>query len=135
MFIYLSESELFQLSCNSPKDIIITVDNSIIGKKELISKISHGINSPYLEDNWDGLEEALSDLSWIFDGTIRIIHQDLPRLSDTDLIVYVSILESVVHSWDSTNKNVYRQDLKVYFLDSLKQSIEKIFESLSYKDV
>lgn len=126
MFVYLPNSELVHLSNKGPEDFIIIIDKSIVGKEELISKISHGVNSPYLEDNWDGLEEALSDLSWILNGTVRIIHLDLPKLSEGDLKVYVSILKVVVNGWENSDKNVYLQDLKVYFPDSLKQRIENM---------
>ena len=125
MFIYLSNSELFRLANQASKSIIV-IDKSIIGKKEIISRISRGINSPYPEDNWDGFEESLCDLSWILNDTVRIIHQELPIMEDSDLKTYVSVLKTAVDSWGNSDKNAYRQKLQVYFPDSLQRDIEKI---------
>ena len=129
MFIFLSQDELNQLCNKTPEDTFITIDNSIIGKKELISKISQGINSPYIEDNWDGLEESLIDLSWVSNGIIKIIHRELPILTDLDMIVYVSVLKTVTSSWENIDKSVYIQDLKVYFSDSLKLYVENLLNT------
>lgn len=126
MFIYFTHSELAHIlnEAANNENLIITIDKSVIGKKGLISKISQGIISPYTDDNWDGLEEALCDLSWILRGTISIIHQDLPILSDHDMKLYVSILKAVANSWEKCDISIDCPNLKIYFEDSLKQNIE-----------
>ena len=121
MFYYLSNVEIQQLTSEFTEDVLIEIDRSIVGKTELISLISSGIRSPYSQDNWDGLEEALQDLSWIPNKTVNIVHRDLPVLSKPDLHIYISILQSVVESWST-----YHERLKVFFTEYEKGIIENI---------
>jgi|GEM_PF-5725387 len=43
--------------------------------------------------------------------------------------LYVSILKTAVDSWDKSGKGVNRQDLKVYFSDSIKLYIETMIST------
>lgn len=100
MFGYFSDSNnLIMTKCRG--DLIIIIDNDIIGKTNLISTISRSLESPYPNDNWDGLHDALLDLSWVQKKNVKIIHRDLPSLNHSETLVYLSILKSIDTHWTS----------------------------------
>ena len=60
MFEYLSAEQLAREAKTADAHIIV-IDSNLVGERALIDAISEGIESPYVDDNWDGLEEALRD--------------------------------------------------------------------------
>ncbi|MCC8145393.1 MAG: hypothetical protein LIO93_02920, partial [Bacteroidales bacterium] len=51
--------------------------------------------------NWDTLLEMFCDFSWIKQETILIIHDELPLLEDSDLSVYLEILNISIEFWEN----------------------------------
>ena len=43
--------------------------------------------------------DCVNDLSWIKSKCILIKHDDLPRLTDADLKVYLEVLADAVYNW------------------------------------
>ena len=76
--------------------ISIRIDKTIIGKRGIIDYIESHINSPYTNDNWDGFEEAITDLCWLHNKEVRLIHLEWPQLESKDMETYISILKYAV---------------------------------------
>ena len=122
---FLKKLDLDLLNENSPNVCIIPINNNILGKENLISTISRHINSPYISDNWDGLDEALRDLSWMSEQEVRIIHYDIPLLSSPDMRIYLKILNNIEEYWKTITLKNNRKQVNIYSLDSLKELIPK----------
>jgi hypothetical protein len=76
----------------------VTIDDSVQGRQELLRAIAQGLCFPdYFGENWDALIDCLADLSWHQASEAIIDHAGLPRLSATDLKLY---LESLVDAAD-----------------------------------
>ena len=122
---FLKEVDLYRLNENNSNICIIPINNNVKGKRHLISTISRGINSPYICDNWDGLDEALRDLSWMSEHEVRIIHYDLPLLLDPDMRIYLTILKTIEEYWVTIEDNVQNNCklMNICFPDSLKDLI------------
>jgi len=127
MFHYYPLEEISNLITNNSKYIIITIDNSIIGKRCLIDHIERAIKSPYERDDWDGFEEAIGDLCWLEDPHIRIVHTALPILSEKELAYYIEILHDAYNFWAMTPP----LDVDVIFADVLRKVVEQILSSNS----
>ena len=102
MFECCSDYDLQQLIDNNQNVLCVTIDKRIKGKDNLISFISHAVSSPYINDNWDGLYDALLDLSWLPKINIFLIHKDFPDISYTDLRIYLSLLKAIDKNWQAT---------------------------------
>ena len=102
MFVFLSTSEIQFLQAKYPDDIFVIIDSRIKNKEDLISFYSISINSPYSDDNWDGLEDALMELSWLQNSYVRIVHYELPILPKQELNTYLSILRNVDSIWSTS---------------------------------
>lgn len=129
MFDFFLDSETTQIDSKYPDDIRVIIDSNIVGKDNLISFISQGIGSPYSGDNWDGLYDALADLSWCQGRIVRIIHFELPELSIKDMSIYLSLLQSAIGVWRSSKKSNNPPTLGclgliVSFSNHIKQTIE-----------
>lgn len=125
MFDYLERSNIEDIINQSSDAIHIIIDDSIYGKAELINTINSCINSPYSDDNWDGLQEALIDLSWL-KQTVIIAHFDLPKLGRIDQCTYLSVLRYAVTEWT----NELHPSLKVYFVSQLANTVETILQTI-----
>jgi hypothetical protein len=74
---------------------------------------------------WDALFDGLCDFSWMSDRTIILVHEALPRLPDSDLRHYLSILRDAVRWWreDEPHK------LEVVFPEWERRRIERLLET------
>lgn len=79
--------------------MILLIDDTVCGKRNLIDYIEERLNSPYSGDNWDGFRDALLDLSWMSDNSVEIRHDSLPFLNQRDLQIYLEILYETERSW------------------------------------
>lgn len=79
--------------------MILLIDDTVCGKRNLIDYIEERLNSPYSGDNWDGFRDALLDLSWLSDNSVEIRHDSLPLLNQRDLQIYLEILYETERSW------------------------------------
>lgn len=125
MFAFLGKTDLEDIINQSSNAIHIIIDDSIYGKAELINTINSRINSPYSNDNWDGFQEALIDLSWLKE-TIILVHFNLPILGEKDLYTYLSVLHHAVKEWN----NELHPPLKVYFVNQLANTVETILQTI-----
>ena len=78
----------------------ILITNKIYSELDLVRHIESMLNSPYQDNNWDGLRDCLQDLSWLSDTTIiEIVHESLPMLNYQDLLIYLDILYEAERTW------------------------------------
>ena len=70
-------------------------------KTELFEQLNRLFSFPYFGCNWDSLDELYRDFHWIKERQITVIHEDVSRLSDVDLAVYIKIINSSLKFWNS----------------------------------
>jgi RNAse (barnase) inhibitor barstar len=60
-----------------------------------MSALSSTLKLPdYFGGNWDALEECIRDLTWLPEGPVVLVHEDLPLRHDMpSLYLYLSILQ------------------------------------------
>ncbi len=136
MFIFLAKHELLELSQKYPEDIILHINRHIKGARELRTVINQAIESPYgNEDNWDGIYEALGDLSWWTKKNIRIVHTSLPCLMESEMETYLSVLYDNDFFWEELmlKRSVTNKQVIVYFSVELKEKVMKVFNSIGKK--
>lgn len=95
-------------------------------KLELLQAYNDGLMFPYFGFNWDALEDALRDLSWIDEKELWIYHNSLPKLSDLDLQIYIRILANLSREWLDDVKH----DFCVAFSPTLKREVNKYIYGL-----
>lgn len=120
MFHFFPIHIVSEIISTNPNYTIIIIDNSIVGKRGIIDYIEKAINSPYECDNWDGFEEAIDDLCWLEDPHIKIIHLDLPSLSEMEMAIYLKILNDSYIFWSMAPS----LDVEVIFIDTLRSTVE-----------
>jgi len=53
----------------------------------------------YFGFNWDALSDCLRDLHWLNEQSIVILHEELPKLNDRELRIYLKVLVDAVADW------------------------------------
>ncbi len=86
IMLFYHDLSLIQDYSMSSDSIDVLIDGPIKSKELLIRRFTENLSIPYPNENWDGLDEDLRDLSWVSQKHIRIIHTDLPHLSDKDFL-------------------------------------------------
>jgi hypothetical protein len=103
-FLYLDDLG----SVLNENDFVLDVPAGKETKVDLLKAIAKGGNFPYLGMNWDALSDCLTDLSWISNIKIVIVHHDLPLASTPlDCLTYIDILRFAQIDWT----NPPRKDL------------------------
>jgi RNAse (barnase) inhibitor barstar len=84
----------------SAQSLNVYLSPNIQSKTELLAELSQKFAFPdYFGHNWDALADCLCDLSWIDSYEITLHHSRLPKLTDTEMKIYLSILDEVCASW------------------------------------
>src|SRR6185436_4774837 len=87
-------------SHTSTDAFLARLPGGITSKHRLLNELSTLLRFPdYFGENWDALWDCLSDLSWISEKAIFIIHIDLPEISHSDLKVYLRTLSEATDDW------------------------------------
>ncbi len=99
------------------KEIIEKDDSYIVifiedfaSEAELLNEYYLQFKFPYFGFNWDALLDCLGDLDWIKQKDIIVYHQELPKLAERDLKIYIEILFELIFHWnkyESHNFYVY----------------------------
>lgn len=72
----------------------------VLKKDQLLNALYYLLGLPgYFGFNWDALDECLRDLSWIPEEKVVLVHDRLPKLSDDDLRIYLTVLRDSALSW------------------------------------
>lgn len=76
------------------------VPSGIYDRHGLFSALKAELQFPsYFGDNWDALADCLRDLSWISEHRVIIWHDELPRMDDQSLRIYLSVLLESIKDW------------------------------------
>ena len=131
MFNYFSTNDIGSILINTPDVISIRIDNSIIGERGIIDHIEARISSPYTNDNWDGFSEAICDLCWLSSKQVRLVHVDLPLLSEHEMNIYLSILKHTEVFWSHFPED--SNCVLIYFNTRLESFLEEKMEMIGCK--
>ena len=67
---------------------------------DLLAAIATQLRVPeYFGFNWNALSDCLRDFHWLQQHTVVLVHQDLPKVSDSELLIYLELLVDAVQSW------------------------------------
>lgn len=81
--------------------LCLQVPLALAEKQAVLTWYAEALRFPsYFGENWDALNDCLSDLSWIAEKNILISHHDMPLTTvPTDRSIYLDILANAVHHW------------------------------------
>jgi hypothetical protein len=103
--------------------LVVSIPRNITGVRQLLGELSQRLSFPtYFGFNWNALSDCMRDFHWVSQRNIFLVHEDLPALSNNDLLQYIEVLEESVRSW-KTNKN---HSLVVMFPESCRKRMEQI---------
>ena len=107
-------------------DAMLRVGSGIATRDELFERYSAGLSFPdYFGRNWDALDECLRDLHWVRQKRVIILHEELPRLAEKELRIYLQILARAVEDWRSDEE----LQLQVVFPESAEQHVRELIGS------
>jgi len=93
---------------------------------ELLMSIATQLEFPdYFGFNWNALSDCLRDFHWLQHHTVVLIHQDLPKISDSDLVEYVEVLADAVQSWQPGEEHA----LRVVFPEQARKDVLRLLIS------
>jgi len=100
----------------NPDDAFIVHFSGINSKDELLKQYNEKLLFPYFGFNWDALFDMLRDFHWIKEEKVVLVHDDLPKLTESDLKIYLEVLAYSVKDW----KEGEEHSLEVVFPKSVK---------------
>lgn len=107
-FIYSKES----LKELSEKDFVAVIPKEITEPELLLLVLYEKLKFPsYFGFNWNALDECLRDFHWNDKYRIVIVHEELPRLQDKDLKIYLEVLRDCANDWKPQEEH----KLVIYF--------------------
>ncbi len=124
MIYYRSQNELRDeiKTISANYDRVVILGDYIKQERMLIDTIENALESPYDKDNWDGFLDAVTDLTWLEDRKLAIIHTSLPALSKKHLKIYVEIIDIANRYWESFDQQA--QEL----IETIKRERDEIPE-------
>ncbi|WP_080903835.1 barstar family protein [Parabacteroides sp. Marseille-P3160] len=91
---------------------LVIIEDENFSEEEILNEYYRKLKLPdYFGFNWDALQDCLRDLDWIEQRDVVIYHQQLPRLNEKDLKIYLRILDDIVGHWDKFEEH----NFYVYF--------------------
>jgi RNAse (barnase) inhibitor barstar len=107
-------------------DRVVTVPKGIVSRERLFDVLSEALAFPdYWGRNWDALNDMLTDLSWIEQYRIVLVHEDLPNLGASPTATYIDILRTTVDDWARSGLH----QLVVLFPKAERSAIESLFSA------
>ncbi|TXD37719.1 hypothetical protein FRC98_08510 [Lujinxingia vulgaris] len=99
---------------------VVRVPSGICSKEDLFQALYERMNFPgYFGFNWDALHDCLTDLGWIPEHRLSLIHDGFPELSPNERRLYLEVLADAVHLHTVEQRRI----LDVYFPEDSKKSI------------
>src|SRR5580698_1982035 len=98
----------FLFGCHAEQNAVLraVVPVGISNEMALFDSLAYSLNFPnYFGNNWDALEECMRDLNWLPEGTILLVHDDVPLSQDqASLSLYLSILSGACDKFAKVGK-------------------------------
>lgn len=121
--------------------VFVVDDSKITDQFELFRAYGQGLDAPngYFGENWNAFLDCFGYLDWIKTPDVFIVHQDLPRLSRTDMEIYLDILRvAVVRLADENTEEFHLfypelvpHRLTVYFPKALESTVLPLIGKVS----
>ena len=106
---------------------LAVISSGLNTQQQLFYELSHKLTFPtYFGLNLDALFDCLTDLSWIEQHDIIIVHKDIPELETVQLKAYLEVLNDAILDW----KNDGLHSLHVIFPVTAEVYLSKIFATL-----
>ncbi|TGL23769.1 hypothetical protein EHQ47_04975 [Leptospira bourretii] len=97
---------------NHSDDFVGIIHENITTTHELLSALYEVLNFPgYFSYNWNALEDCLSDLDWVTQKRVVIVHKSIPKIGNQDYQQYLDVLKTSIESWKPEEEH----ELLVYF--------------------
>ncbi|QYN45510.1 barstar family protein [Gilliamella sp. ESL0441] len=110
-------------SYNTAEVFFARIDPTIASTDELLKSIYYLLWFPgYFGFNWNALEDCLTDFNWLSESKIVIAHDNIPKIDERDLQIYLEILNSSVLDWKQNDQH----DLEVVFQKKDEKLIQKL---------
>lgn len=110
-------------SYNTAEVFFAKIDPTIASTDELLKSIYYLLWFPgYFGFNWNALEDCLTDFNWLSESKIVIAHDNIPKIDERDLQIYLEILNSSVLDWKQNDQH----DLEVVFQKKDEKLIQKL---------
>jgi|GEM_PF-6047763 len=114
IFEVIEENLLENIRSTNPTMIMIPHETS--SKEDLFKYYFDQTGAKYMGRTWDSLDEVLIDTDWMKNDVVYIAHRLLPKLSNSDLTVYLKILRSAVEAHrKGPLKNISQPQRKIDF--------------------
>lgn len=113
-------------SYDTAKVFLLNLDPDICRADELLRALYYGLWLPsYFGFNWDALYDSLSDLAWIPQKKLVILHAKLPSLPEADTRIYLEVLCDAAQKVATSGQRI----LEVIFPESDRSEIERLLAS------
>jgi hypothetical protein len=96
-----------------PSSRVVLIDDFLQSERAVIDRIEKALDAPYEKDNWDGLRDAISDLSWLNCSSVVLVNKSLPKLNGWDMKIYLELLYGASSEWESRGGD---KEFHVYLL-------------------
>jgi RNAse (barnase) inhibitor barstar len=99
---------------------------SISTRDQLFNEYVRGLRFPdYFGGNWDAFIDCLSDLAWIDEDEVTVVHDGLPCLPQKELRLYLECLYDVL----SRTRAEDRPKVRFIFREADRAKVEAVLAS------
>ena len=91
---------------------VVRLDGRLRRKRDLLRALANELRFPsYFGENWDSLEECLSDLSWFPPPPdVAIVHKYLPLADSQQRAAYLDILKQTLNGQQRLRRVVFPRE-------------------------
>lgn len=95
---------------------------NVNNKDELFEQLSNKLKLPdYFGFNWDALYSCLTDLHWVKQQGVVLVHDSIPAFDEKNMASYIKTLNEAVKDWREGEEHF----LEVVFPEQDKDLIQK----------
>ena len=114
----------FEFVETPPALVDLCLDDSVSNRNQLFDTYARELSFPdYFGRNWDAFVDCLSDLSWIDQDVVVVMHRAIPALPEPEQRTYVTCLQDVVARW----REGERPRVRIFFREDDRSRIDRLF--------